>query len=140
MKRLLALAVILIAASVAPSKAQSPIVPKGWIDIEQLEQALVPLQEQLDTGKAMLQTAWSMAAVKDAALFVTYIALCEKLPDKERETLRKEQEKWLGKRKKAAAAADDGKSGQIGRLQAATEFQDQTDARSTELKARLAKK
>ena len=120
--------------------AQTPIVPKGWLTPEALAGAQVPLQSQLDTGVAMVPTAWSMAQVKDAELFVLYIAVCETLPAGGRETLRQEQEKWLKVRAKAVAAADDGKSGREGRLAAAAEHQTITEARIAELKKRLLKK
>ena len=49
------------------------IVPKGWLTPEQLEQAEVPIQNQLDTGRGMGGSAWSMAAVKDARLLLIYL-------------------------------------------------------------------
>jgi uncharacterized protein YecT (DUF1311 family) len=140
MKSILCLVLLVLSLSVGRVHAQTSIVPKGWIKPERLEGALVPMQKQLDTGIAMLATAWSMADVADAELFVIYIDLYEKLPAKEREALRKEQEIWLKKREKAANAADDGQSGQIGHLQSASEHHSMTDLRIQELKARLPKK
>jgi uncharacterized protein YecT (DUF1311 family) len=122
------------------SFSQAQVVPKDWINPESLADVQTPLQAQLDTGKSMLSSAWSMARVRDAELFVTYVALWEKLPANERGLLFKEQENWLKKRKKAVAAADDGKSGEIGRLQTASEHQSMTEARLAELKIRLPKK
>jgi uncharacterized protein YecT (DUF1311 family) len=134
------LLVLLLTSLVTPSRAQSPVIPKGWLKAEDLERVEAPLQKQLDTGVAMLDTAWNMAAVKDAELFVVYVSVFEKLAEPERAALRKEQEAWLKRREKAAAAADDGKSGQIGHLQSASEHQDWTQKRIVELKKRLAKR
>ena len=140
MKRLHCLVLLVLSLSIGRVLAQTPIVPKGWIKPERLEGALAPMQRQLDSGIAMLETAWCMADVADAELFVIYISLYEKLPAKERDALFKEQEKWLRDREKTAVGADDGKSGQIGHLQSAAEHRDTTEARIAELKARLPKK
>ena len=140
MKPALCLLFLLAALAADSTRAEAPIVPKGWLTPESLAGAQAPLQAQLDTGVAMVPTAWSMAQVKDAELFVLYIAVCETLPAEGRETLRKEQEKWLKARAKTVAAADDGKSGQIGRLAAAAEHQTVTEARIAALKKRLPKR
>ena len=137
MKQILYLLVVL-SASIA--HAQTQVVPKDWIKPENLEGAQRPLQEQLDTGKDMINTAWSMARVRDAELFIAYITVWEKLPANGREALRKDQETWLKQREKAVKAADDGASGQVGRLQAASEHQEMTAARLKEIKKRLPKK
>jgi len=140
MKLLLCLHVGILMMSASFSQAQTQVTPKEWINSESLADVQNPLQAQLDTGKSMLSTAWSMARVKDAELFITYVILWEKLPANERETLFKDQEKWLKQRKKAVAESDDGKSGEVGRLQAASEYQSMTEARLVEIKKRLPKK
>jgi len=140
MKHILCLHAAILMMSAAFSQAQTQVIPKGWVHPESLADVQAPLQAQLDTGKSMLSTAWSMARVRDAELFVTYVTLWEKLPANEREILFGEQEKWLKQRKKAVAEADDGKSGEAGRLQAASEHQSMTEARLAELKSRLPKK
>ncbi|MEP6667928.1 MAG: lysozyme inhibitor LprI family protein [Chthoniobacter sp.] len=134
------LVIMLLAATVAPSHAQSPLIPKGWIKADALDALEAPLQKQLDTGIAMLETAWDMATVKDAQLFIVYVTLLEKLPEPDRAALRKEQEAWLNKREKAAAKADDGEGGQIGHLQSATEHQEWSEKRIAELKKRMPKR
>jgi len=136
----LCLVISLLATSVIPSHAQSPILPKGWLKIDDLDALEAPLQKQLDTGIAMLATAWNMAAVKDAQVFIAYVSLMDKLPESERAALRKEQAAWLKKREKAAAKADDGEGGQIGHLESATEHQEWSARRIVELKKRLAKR
>ena len=133
------LSIALLTASIAQSHAQAPLIPKGWLKAEALEAVQTPLQKQLDTGIAMLETAWDMATVKDAQLFIVYVSLMENLPEPERAALRKEQEAWLKKREKAAAKADDGEGGQIGHLQSATEHQEWSEKRIAELKKRLTK-
>jgi len=85
---LLLLVGLLFVLGIATVRAQSPIVPKGWIKLEELAHVEAPLQKQLDTGIAMLDTAWSMAMVKDAELFVVYISVYEKLSDPARAALR----------------------------------------------------
>lgn len=140
MKLILCLHVVFLIFSASHSQAQTQIVPKDWINPESLADVQNPLQAQLDTGKDMVSTAWSMARVRDAELFITYITVWEKLPANEREILFKEQEKWLKQRKKAVEEANDGKSGQIGRLQAVSEHQSMTEARIKEIKNRLSKK
>jgi uncharacterized protein YecT (DUF1311 family) len=139
MKLMLGVQLALLILSVSMLRAQSPVAPKDWINPESLAQVQDPLQAQLDTGKSMVSTAWSMARVRDAELFVSYITLWEKLPVKEREILYGEQEKWLKLRKKTVLEADDGKSGQVGRLAAASEHQRMTEARMEEIKKRLPK-
>lgn len=116
-----------------------PIVPEGWVKADDLDRVYETLQKQLDTGVDMIGTAWEMAAVRDAQLLAVYIAVYEKLPNARRETLRKEQAAWLKKRAKAVSSADDGKSGQIGRIEAASEFQSVTEQRTLELQKRLTK-
>lgn len=140
MTPILFLPLVFLILSVTQTHAQTQVVPKEWINLESLSEVQVPLQAQLDTGKSMVSTAWSMARVKDAELFVTYITVWEKLPAKEREVLLSEQEKWLSLRKKTVKEADDGKSGQVGRLEAASEHQRMTEARIEVLKGRLPKK
>jgi len=137
MKRLFCLLLTLFAGI---AHAQTQVIPKDWIKPENLEGVQRSLQEQLDTGRDMINTAWSMARAKDAELFITYIMVWEKLPATEREALRKNQETWLKQREKAVMKADDGKSGQMGRLNAASEHQEMTEARLKEIKKRLPKK
>ncbi|MEI6032827.1 MAG: lysozyme inhibitor LprI family protein [Verrucomicrobiae bacterium] len=140
MKLLLCLQVGILMMSASFSQGQTPVAPKEWINPESLADVQNPLQAQLDTGKSMLSTVWSMARVKDAELFITYVILWEKLPANERETLFKEQEQWLRQRKKVVAESDDGESGEVGRLQAASEYQSMTEARLVAIKKRRPKK
>ncbi|CAN5743727.1 hypothetical protein BH11VER1_BH11VER1_40660 [soil metagenome] len=140
MKPIIFLPLVVLILSVTQTHAQTQVVPKEWINAESLSEVQMPLQAQLDTGKSMVSTAWSMARVKDAELFVIYITVWEKLPAKEREVLFNEQEKWLSLRKKTVKDADDGKSGQVGRLEAASEHQRMSEARIEVLKGRLPKK
>jgi len=135
------LAALLLALWLSTGFAEpSPIVPKGWLKPEQLERVEETLQKQLDTGIGMTGTAWDMATVKDAELFVIYVAVCEKLSEAERATLRNEQEAWMKRREKAAAKADDGKRGTMGRQFSAGEYMAWTDKRIVDLKKRLEKR
>ena len=116
------------------------ILPKGWITPDQLEEAERPIQEQLDTGKAMRETAWNMAALKDARLLLIYLTVYERLPDNaSRNKLKSEQEDWLGQRKKAVIALADPKGGSMVALDQAAKHMDFTDKRIETLSKRLEK-
>jgi uncharacterized protein YecT (DUF1311 family) len=140
MRTSLLLAIPFLIAFTLSAFADPPLLPKDWVRVEELQQVEQPLQKQLDTGVGMLATAWNMAILKDAELFVVYVRLAERLSAKERAGLLKEQEAWLKQREKAAAKADDGQSGQIGHLQSASEHQAWSEKRILELQKRLAKR
>jgi uncharacterized protein YecT (DUF1311 family) len=134
----LALGFLLLAAVTRAAGPAVPIVPEGWVKASDLNDLQEMLQKQLDTGVDMVGTAWKMATVRDVQLFAVYIAVYEKLPEAGREALRKEQAAWLKKRAKTVASVDDGKNGQVGRVEAASQFQDLTEKRTSELQRRLA--
>ncbi len=114
------------------------ILPKDWLSPEQLEQAENPIQQQLDTGRGMGGTAWSMAAVKDARLLLLYVTLYERLPDEaSRKKLHSEQTAWLARRQKAVDALSDPEGGSMVRLEKAAKHMEFTDKRIAEFKKRL---
>ena len=116
------------------------ILPKGWLTPDQLEQAERPIQEQLDTGKAMGPTAWDMASLKDARLLLIYLTVYERLPDNaSRLKLKSEQEAWLEQRKKAVRALADPTGGSMATLDQASKHMDLTDKRIENLSKRLGK-
>ena len=122
------------------SACAEQIVPKGWVTPEQLEQAEVPIQNQLDTGRGMGGSAWSMAAVKDARLLLIYLAIYEGLPDKaQRDHFYSEQQIWLAARQNAVRAITDPKGGSMVSLEQAAEHMIRTDRRIADLKIQLHK-
>lgn len=121
------------------SLLSNEIVPDGWIDPESLEAAEDPIQQQLDTGIAMNSTAWSMAAVKDARLFVIYVQLFQELDKDAQEKLLKEQKAWLLKRKKVLESMNDPDGGTIVSLEQASKQMRMTDERIARLEDRLRK-
>ena len=114
------------------------IIPKGWVTPDQLKQAERPIQEQLDTGKAMGPTAWDMASLKDARLLLIYLTIYERLPDNaNRIKLKSEQESWLEQRKKAVRALADPNGGSMVTLDQASNHMDLTEKRIQTLSKRL---
>ncbi len=114
------------------------ILPKGWLTPAQLEQAERPIQDQLDTGRAMGGTAWDMAAVKDARLLLIYLTIYEGLPDtKSRVKFYSEQQEWLKQRQKAVHALADPNGGSMVILDQASKHMDLTDKRIAVLQKQL---
>jgi len=114
------------------------IIPKKWLSEDQLEQAERPIQQQLDTGRAMVPTAWDLAALKDARLLLVYLRVFEKLPDDaSRAKFFTEQTTWLELRRKAVDLCADPNGGSIAILGQAGEHMIYTDKRIKELQKRL---
>ena len=114
------------------------IIPKKWLSEDQLEQAERPIQEQLDTGRAMGPTAWDLAALKDARLLLVYLRVFEKLPDDaSRAELFTEQTTWLERRRKAIEILIDPNGGSMVILEQASKHMEFTDKRIKELQNRL---
>ena len=113
-------------------------IPKGWITPDQLEQAERPIQEQLDTGKAMGPTAWDMASLKDARLLLIYLTIYERLPDNaSRAKFKSEQEAWLEQRKTAVRALADPNGGSLVTLDQASRHMEFTDKRIETLSKKI---
>jgi uncharacterized protein YecT (DUF1311 family) len=122
------------------SASGEDILPKGWLTPEQLEQAEAPIQDQLDTGRGMGGSAWSMAAVKDARLLLIYLEIYERLPDQtSRNKFLSEQQEWLKQRQKAVTAKADPDGGTMVRLDQAATKMEFTDKRIATLQKRLDK-
>lgn len=119
-------------------RAESKIIPKNWWnDPSLLEQAEHPIQTQLDTGIGMNATAWDMANVKDARLFIIYVSLFQSLDKAGQKELFKEQSDWLQVRKEALAKLDDPSGGSAVTLDKACKHINMTDLRIQELQQRL---
>ena len=125
----------LIATSIVSA---GEIIPSGWLNPELLLQAERPIQEQLDTGKAMNSTAWDMAAVKDARLLTIYMELYQTLQRKNKQAnLFADQNNWLESRKEAVKALNDPEGGSMVSLQQASTHMEFTDKRIAALQREL---
>ena len=87
----------------------------------------------------MNSSAWAMASVRDASLFVIYVELYQRLDAKAQLALFHEQETWLAKRKKLVQAKYTPDRSTDAGLNASAEHMDLTDKRIKELSERLAK-
>ena len=120
------------------SASGGEILPKDWLTPDQLEQAERPIQDQLDTGKAMGATAWDMAALKDARLLLIYLTIYERLPgNASRAKIYSEQQAWLKQRRKAVEALADPNGGSMVILDQASKHMDLTDKRIAILQKKL---
>jgi len=120
------------------SASGEEILPKDWLTPDQLEQAEQPIQEQLDTGKAMGPTTWDKAALKDARLLLIYLTIYERLPDSaSRSKFKSEQNAWLKERKKVVQALADPNGGSMVTLDQASKQMDLTDKRIALLQKQL---
>lgn len=120
------------------TKTTSGIVPSDWLP------ALAPsIRSALDDLKdANSQTEMNLlsrqvADMTDAQLFIAYVRLYERLPQKERDALFAEQAKWLKARSKAAAEGVESPGGSIASLEANNAELTFTEKRLNELRARL---
>jgi len=114
------------------------ILPMNWLTPEQLKQAERPIQEQLDTGKAMGATAWDMAALKDARMLLMYIMIYERLPDDvSRANFRSEQQAWIQQRHEAVQSLAKSDGGSMVALDQASKHMELTDARIAILSQKL---
>ena len=120
------------------SASGEEILPKDWLTPDQLQRAERPIQDQLDTGKAMGATAWDMAALKDARLLLIYVAIYERLPDRaSRAAFYSEQQAWLKQRQRTVRALADPNGGSMVLLDQASMHMDLTDKRLAVLQKHL---
>ena len=124
-------------ASVLVSSAQ--IVPPNWVDPKALESAEAPIQNQLDTGKGMNASAWSLAAVRNARLFAIYMLLYQKLDKSGQNRLYNEQDAWLNDKSNQLKKLRDPSGGSDVGLDIANKDMELTDQRIKVLSARLKK-
>lgn len=122
------------------AKERSTIVPKGWNPT--LEQAQIFIEDE-SAAKArqnqrfLTQTSQSMAELRDAQLFVTYVRLMQALDAEEKQALFNEQACWLSVREKSARAAVDSKGGSLEPLEFSEAFRKITEERLAVLEKRL---
>ena len=134
----------MLAASHAPgqSKAQTKsdrkIVPSDWLPAlaPSIKSALGDLKEANSQSEMNLLSR-QVADMTDAQLFIAYIRLYERLPQKERDALLAEQTKWLQARSKAAADGVESEGGSLAPLEANNAELTFTEKRLADLRARL---
>ena len=130
----------------APSQAPKVLIPTVAVPAEwapSLEQVQEDLEEGIATQsnqsqQALNKASQNLADLADARLFISYVLLMQKLDEKSRAELLKEQKLWLTQRATSARAAVVSKGGSLGPLEYANAFADMTKKRLAELKARLA--
>jgi uncharacterized protein YecT (DUF1311 family) len=120
--------------------APTMLVPTEWTpSLEQVQEdveegiAAQPNQSQQALNKA----SQNVADLADARLFITYVLLLQKLDEKGRAELFKEQKAWLTQRSESAQAAVVSKGGSLAQLEYASAFGDTPKKRLAELEARL---
>jgi uncharacterized protein YecT (DUF1311 family) len=116
------------------------LVPMGWTP--SLEQVQEDVEENLaaqphQSQQALNKASQNVADLADARLFITYVLLLQKLDEKGRASLLKEQQVWLTQREASARAAVVSKGGSLAPLEYASAFGDITKKRLAELEARL---
>jgi uncharacterized protein YecT (DUF1311 family) len=119
------------------------IVPKGWTPT--LEQAQIFIEDESaaktrKNQRFLTQTSQSMADLRDAQLFITYVQLMQALDVKERRDLFCDQKRWLSAREKSARVAVDSKGGSLEPLEFSEAFRKITEERQAVLEKRLADK
>ena len=147
--RALLIAVLLLASCASEPEAQSEhtesmhlaLVPANWKP--SLEQVHEDLEDGIATQpnqsqQALNRASQNLADLVDARLFITYVLLLQRLDEKGRAVLLKEQETWLAQRTASAQAAVVSAGGSLAPLEYATAFGDITKKRLAELEARLA--
>lgn len=86
------------------------------------------------------RTSQSLAALRDAQLFIAYISLMEVLDKPGRDALFEEQRNWLKQRREQARQAVESKGGSLAPLEYSSTFREITEARLETLKKRLREK
>lgn len=136
-----AIAVLGSAQAVAQTKAtstSSKIVPTDWLPAlaPSIKSALGDLKEA-NSQMEMNLISRQVADMTDAQLFIAYVRLYERLPQKERDALFAEQTKWLKARTQAAADGVESEGGSLAPLEANNAELTFTEKRLAELRARL---
>ncbi len=129
---------LLLLSSFASAQTRSKIVPAEWVPAlaPSIKSALSDLQDA-NSQTEMNQVSRRVADMTDAQLFIAYVRLYERLPQKERDALVAEQTKWLTARAKAAQAGVESAGGSLAPLEANNAELTFTEKRLAELRARL---
>ena len=122
----------------AQTKSNTKIVPAEWLPAlaPSIKSALSDLKDA-NSQMEMNLLSRQIADMTDAQLFIAYVRLYERLPQKERDALFTEQTKWLKARTKAAAAGVESEGGSLAPLEANNAELTFTEKRLAELRARL---
>ena len=130
-------AVLTLVAS-ASGQTKSKILPAEWVPAlaPSIKSALGNLKEA-NSQMEMNLLSRQVADMTDAQLFIAYVRLYERLPQKERDALVAEQTKWLKARVKAAQDGVESDGGSLAPLEANNAELTFTEKRLAELRARL---
>jgi uncharacterized protein YecT (DUF1311 family) len=115
------------------------IAPTNWDPY--VEQAFDFLEATVKDGKGgqqgMNRISADMGFVLDAALFIRYVRVFERLPLAQRQAFREEQSAWIASRSQQAENAVESHGGSLAPLEYNLRFVEVTQARIAELDARL---
>ena len=130
-------AVLTLVAS-ASAQTKSKIIPADWLPAlaPSIRSALGDLKDA-NSQMEMNLLSRQIADMTDAQLFIAYVRLYERLPQKGRDALLTEQAKWLKAREKAAQAGIESEGGSLAPLEANNAELTFTEKRLAELRARL---
>ena len=130
-------AVLTFAAS-ASGQTKSKIIPADWLPAlaPSIKSALGNLREA-NSQTEMNALSRQIADMTDAQLFIAYVRLYERLPQKGRDALVAEQTKWLKARAKAAQDGVESDGGSLAPFEANNAELTFTEKRLAELRARL---
>lgn len=135
---LAALTGLLLLTVSASAQTKAKIVPAEWTPAlaPSIKSALADLKDANSQAEMNLRSR-QVADMTDAQLFIAYIRLYERLPQKERDALLAEQTKWLKARAKAAADGVESEGGSLAPLEANNAELTFTEKRLAELRGRL---
>jgi uncharacterized protein YecT (DUF1311 family) len=125
-------------AQTKATPAKGKIIPAEWVPAlaPSIKSALGDLKDANSQAQMNLLSR-QVADMTDAQLFIAYVRLYERLPQKERDALLLEQAKWLKSRSKATADGVESEGGSLAPLEANNAELTFTEKRLSELRARL---
>ncbi len=129
---------LMLASNASAQTKSSKIIPADWIPAlaPSIKSALSDLKDANSQMEMNLRSR-QVADMTDAQLFIAYVRLYERLPQKERDALVAEQAKWLKARAKAAQAGVESEGGSLAPLEANNAELTFTEKRLAELRTRL---
>ena len=133
---------VLVGSASAQSKKKpegsANIIPADWLPplAPSIKSALGDLREA-NSQMEMNALSRQIADMTDAQLFIAYVRLYERLPQKGRDALVAEQTKWLKARKQAAQDGVESDGGSLAPFEANNAELTFTEKRLAELRARL---
>ena len=129
---------LMLASSASAQTKSSNIIPADWIPAlaPSIKSALGNLREA-NSQTEMNLLSRQVADMTDAQLFIAYVRLYERLPQKQRDALVAEQAKWLKARAKAAQDGVESDGGSLAPLEANNAELTFTEKRLAELRGRL---